>query len=183
MQNVETLPWPVVQHRRVQLHALCLHCLAPSRLNLAGIHAPSRSSHWRLTHAHPCPLPMRSGTDCVRAIAAGLSSAPCVCENSSPYLHCHALAAKEAASKIQSTLAEADVLVDAGERGCRSARLSLSSLAPEQRRGYVAALTAHLPLLRCCTLHLFWATLPAQPSATALFASASRRGSLTTATC
>lgn len=90
---------------------------------------------------------MRSGTDCVRAIAAGLSSAPCICENSSPYLHCHALAAKEAASKIQSTLAEADVLVDAGGRGCRSTCI-FHSLAPEQSRGYVAALTAHLPLLR-----------------------------------
>jgi hypothetical protein len=58
-----------------------------------------------------------NGTDCVRAIAAGLSSAPCICENSSPYLHCHALAAKEAASKIQSTLAEADVMVDAAALG------------------------------------------------------------------
>ena len=52
----------------------------------------------------------------MRAISAGLSSAPCLCDGTAPYLHCHALAAKEAAAKLQSTLAEADVVVDPGAR-------------------------------------------------------------------
>lgn len=55
-----------------------------------------------------------SAADCARADKTDLTAADCLCDGDAPYLHCHALAAKEAAAKVQGALADADVFFDAG---------------------------------------------------------------------
>jgi hypothetical protein len=55
--------------------------------------------------------------DCTNAKKLQLTSAPCLCNATAPYLHCHALAAKEAAAKLQSMLGDSDVLIDLGTIG------------------------------------------------------------------
>ena len=95
----------------------CLQgCQRPALRHVAACVSGRGNLHWLLcAHGPLSPSsPLRSGTDCVRAVAAGLSSAPCLCDGTGPYLHCHALATKEAAAKLQSTLAEADVVIDPG---------------------------------------------------------------------
>lgn len=73
------------------------------------------------TLMHPLPshlqCPTRSKSDCRTATKADLSSAKCLCNNTAPYLHCHALATKEAAAKLQEALADADVFFDGSKSG------------------------------------------------------------------
>ena len=66
----------------------------------------------------PSFAPARSTADCANAKTLQLTSAPCLCNATAPYLHCHALAAKEAAAKLQSTLGVCDLVVDLGGCGC-----------------------------------------------------------------
>lgn len=77
-------------------------------------HHPSILLIVRPLASHPLPpvLGPRSAVDCQRAKAANLTSAACLCEPSQPFLHCHALAAKEAAARVQTTLSDADALLD-----------------------------------------------------------------------
>lgn len=68
----------------------------------------------------PCPSPRRSKKDCSWAKSASLSTAPCLCNGTAPYLYCHAVASKETAAKLQQTLADVDVNIDPGAPAQRS---------------------------------------------------------------
>lgn len=77
---------------------------------LAGVYdAPTERHRYRTSAC--------SAADCANAKQLQLTSVPCLCNATAPYLHCHALAAKEAASKLQTMLGESDLVVDLGGWG------------------------------------------------------------------